>query len=406
MDRTELAQHDGVPGTIARAVAAHAEDVVALSRRIHYLPELAFTEHRAAGAVTDLLAREGFAVELGAGDLPTAFTATVGEGPVTVAVCVEYDALPGVGHACGHNLIAGAGVAAALGLQPVAEELGLRVMVVGTPAEEHGGGKVLLLERGVFADVDLALMVHPLPRDHGFNPLGTTTQAVGRYRATFRGRGAHAAAAPHRGINAGDAAVVAQVAIGLLRQQIPGDQRVSAVVAHGGDATNIIPETAIVDFECRAFTMPEFHELVERVRRCFEAGALATGATVQIEATEPVYEPLVHDELLCRHWADALESIGYDPAPGGGPRGGSTDMGNVSRVIPSIHPWVSLPNTGAAIHTADFATAADEDAAYETMLDAGAAMALTVASVVASEADVSALAERRAELAQLAAGAM
>jgi len=338
-------------------------------------------------------------VERGVADLPTAFTATVGEGPLTVAICAEYDALPVVGHACGHNLIAGAAVTAALALRPVAAELGLRDVVVGTPAEEHGGGKVLLLERGVFADADLALMVHALPAGHGYNPQGTTTQAVGRYRATFTGRGSHAAAAPDRGVNAADAAVVAQVAIGLLRQQIPGDHRIAAVVAHGGDATNIIPETAVVDFECRAFTMPEFDDLLERVRRCFEAGALATGATLHIEATEPVYEPLEHDDVLCRHWAGALETLGYDAAPGGGPRGGSTDMGNVSRVVPSIHPWVSLPGVDAPIHTADFARAADEDTAYATMLDAGTAMALTVASVAASEEDVAALRARKAVLA-------
>ncbi|WP_454085196.1 amidohydrolase [Georgenia sp. Marseille-Q6866] len=406
MDRAELTTSGGTRAAIAQAVTRHAEAAVSLARAIHEWPEQAFTEHRAAAAITELLAREGFAVRHGVAEMPTAFTATVGEGPLTVAICVEYDALPNVGHACGHNLIAGAGVAAALALQPVAAELGLRVVVVGTPAEEHGGGKVLLLERGVLDDVDLALMVHALPAGHGFNPQGTTTQAVGRYRATFSGRGSHAAAAPHRGINAADAAVVAQVAVGLLRQQIPGDHRVAAVVAHGGDATNIIPETAIVDFECRAFTMPEYESLLERVRRCFEAGALATGATLQIAPTEPVYEPLIHDDVLCRHWAGALETIGYDATPNSGPRGGSTDMGNISRVIPSIHPWVSLPNTEAPIHTADFARAADEDAAYDTMLDAGTAMALTVASVAASEEDVAALRARKGELAQAAAGAM
>lgn len=399
MNRAQLAQEAGVGGALARAVATHEDAVTELARAIHALPELAFTEHRAAAAITELLAREGFAVERGVADLPTAFTATAGDGPLTVAICAEYDALPTIGHACGHNLIAGAAVTAALALRPVASELGVRVVVVGTPAEEHGGGKVLLLERGVFADVDLALMVHALPAGHGYNPRGTTSQAVGRYRATFTGRGAHAAAAPHRGVNASDAAVVAQVAIGLLRQQLPGDHRVAAVVAHGGDATNIIPETAIVDFECRAFTMPEFTDLLERVRRCFEAGALATGATLRIEPSEPVYEPLEHDDVLCRHWAGALETLGYDPAPGGGPRGGSTDMGNVSRVVPAIHPWVSLPHVTASIHTADFARAADEEPAYETMLDAGTAMALTVASVVASQEDVAALRARRAALA-------
>ncbi|MEE6281258.1 amidohydrolase [Georgenia sunbinii] len=384
---------------VPHAVAARAELVVALSRAIHLEPELAFAEHHAADAITDLLAREGFAVELGVAGLPTAFTATVGTGPLTVAICVEYDALPGIGHACGHHLIAGAGVAAALGLQPVAGELGLRVKVIGTPAEEHGGGKVLLLERGVFDDVDLAVMVHPLPADHGFNPRGTTSQAVGRYRATFHGRGAHAAASPHRGVNAADAAVVAQVAIGLLRQQIPGDHRVSAVVAHGGDATNIIPERAVVDFECRAYSMPEFESLLERVRRCFEAGALATGAGLEIVATEPVYEPLEHDDVLCDHWAAALESLGYDTTPGAGPKGGSTDMGNVSRVIPSIHPWVSIPTTTASIHTAEFAAAAIEPAALEVMLDAGTALALTVAGAATSAEAVTLLRARRAELA-------
>lgn len=405
MDRSELAQTSGTPGAIARAVAEHSDAVVELARAIHRLPELAFTEHRAARALTELLARAGFAVEPGAGDLPTAFTATVGEGPVTVAICAEYDALPTIGHGCGHNLIAGAAVAAALGLQPVAAALGIQVTVVGTPAEEHGGGKVVLLERGVFADVDLALMVHPLPRDHGFNPRGTTSQAVGRYRATYSGRGAHAAAAPQRGVNAADAAVVAQVAIGLLRQQLPGDHRVSAVVAHGGDATNIIPETAIVDFECRAFTMPEFDRLYERVRRCFEAGALATGATLRIEPTEPVYEPLEHDEVLCRHWEAALATLGYDTAPGGAPHGGSTDMGNISRVVPAIHPWFSIPTTDAPIHTAEFAAAADREESYAAMLDAGTAMALTVASVVSSPEDVAALRAARTARSH-AAGAM
>ena len=399
MDPARRAALTGNDARIVEAVTDRGDLVVDLSRAIHADPELAFAEERAADAITDVLAREGFTVELGVAELPTAFTATVGDGPVTAAICVEYDALPGIGHGCGHHLITGVGVAAAFGLQPLVAALGLRLQVIGTPAEEHVGGKVLMLERGVFDDVDLAVMAHPLPADHGFNPAGSTTQAVGRYRATYRGRGAHAAAAPHRGVNAADAAVVAQVAIGLLRQQIPGDHRVSAVVSHGGDATNIIPETAVVDFECRAFTMPEYYALLERVTKCFEAGALATGASLRIEATEPVYEPLVHDELLCHHWAGALEPLGYDVTPGAGPSGGSTDMGNVSRVIPSIHPWVSLPNATAAIHTADFAAAAAEPAAFDVMLDAGAALAMTVAAAAASADDVAAVRRRRTELA-------
>lgn len=387
---------EALASVITRAVADRADALVELSRTIHARPEAAFAEHHAMTAVTELLTAEGFDVERGT--LGTDFTAGYGAGSLTAALCVEYDALPGIGHACGHNLIAGASVAAALALVPVAEELGLRIKVVGTPAEEHGGGKVLLLERGVFDDVDLAAMIHPLPAGHGFNPRGTTSQAVGRYRVTFHGRGAHAAAAPHRGVNAGDAAVVAQVAIGLLRQQIPGDQRVSAVVMHGGDATNIIPERTIVDVECRAFTMPDFEHLRERVMRCFEAGALATGTTMDVEPTEPVYEPLEHDDVLCRHWEAVLARLGYDTAPGSAPSGGSTDMGNISRHVPSIHPWLSIPGTEASIHTADFAAAAIEPSAHRVMLDAGTALAMMVSGVATTPQDVAALRRRRAEL--------
>ncbi len=403
MDRVELAQTDGYRGRLAQGVEEHREQVLALARALHAHPETAFEEHRSAEAITEVLAGHGFAVERGVGQLPTAFTATVGSGDLTVGICVEYDALPGIGHACGHHLITGAGVSAALALAPLTEELGVTLRVIGTPAEEHGGGKVLLLERGVFDDLDLAVMVHALPRGHGYNPAGSTTQAVGRWRATFHGAGAHAAAAPHRGVNAADAVVVSQVAIGLLRQQLPGDHRVAAIVTHGGDSTNVIPDKATLDFECRAVRMPEFHALVDKVRACLEGGALATGTTVEVEATEPVYQPLVHDDLLARHWAEGLEVLGYDTTPGGGPQGGSTDMGNVSRVVPSIHPWVSLPHTDAAIHTPAFAAAAVEDPALDAMLDSALVMAMTVAAVAQSPQDIDALRRRKVELATLAA---
>lgn len=402
MDRAELATTTGYRGRIAQGVAGHREAVLALTRSVYERPETAFEEYHAAAAITELLAEQGFAVDRGVGQLPTAFTATAGSGDLTVGICVEYDALPGIGHACGHHLITGAGVAAALALTPLAEELGITVRVIGTPAEEHGGGKVLLLERGVFDGLDLALMVHALPRGYGFNPAGSTTQAVGRWRATFHGSGAHAAAAPHRGVNAADAVVVSQVAIGLLRQQLPGDHRVSAIVSHGGESTNVIPHRASLDFECRAVAMADFEALLERVRACIDAGALATGTTVEVEATEPVYQPLVHDDLLAGHWAEALAVLGYDTTPGSGPRGGSTDMGNISRVIPSIHPWVSLPHTDATIHTADFAAAAAQDPALEAMLDSAVVMAMTVAAVAQSPQDVDALRRRKAELAQAA----
>ncbi|MFJ9174849.1 M20 family metallopeptidase [Streptomyces sp. NPDC102360] len=373
-----VAKGDRLKKDTSAGVTKWESQVLSLARSLHARPELSFEETESAAAITALLAEGGFTVEHGTGGLPTAFTATAGSGDLTVALCVEYDALPGVGHACGHNLIAGASVAAALALAPYADELGITLKAIGTPAEEHGGGKTLMLEAGAFDGVGLALMVHPVQDGVSYNPAGTTAQAVGRYRAVFSGRAAHAAAAPHQGVNAADGATIAQVAIGLLRQQIPGDHRVALFVSEAGVATNIIPERAVVDFECRAFTLPEYEALLARVRRCFEGAALASGTEVVIEATEPLYEPLVQDDALAGYWTAAMESFGRDTTSGGRLGGGSTDMGNVSQVIPSLHPWLSIPGAEVPIHSHGFAAVADTDAAYELMLEAARALAWTV----------------------------
>lgn len=355
--------------------------VQGLSHGLHADPELSFDETRAASAVAALLAEAGFDVERGTAGLPTAFTATAGSGDLVVALCVEYDALPEIGHACGHNLIAGASTAAALALLPYVDDLGITLKAIGTPAEEHGGGKILMLERGAFDGVGLALMVHPVQDGFSCNPAGTTAQAVGRYRAVYSGSPAHAAAAPHRGVNAADAAVVAQVAVGLLRQQLPADHRVSAYVSEAGRATNIIPDRAVVEFECRAFTLPEYEALLERVRNCFRAGVLATGTALEFESVEPLYQPLRQDEVLAGHWTEAMDAFGRDVRPAPGPAGGSTDMGNISQVIPSLHPWLSIPGVQAPIHSREFAELADSPGAYELMFEAAAALAWTVAGV-------------------------
>ncbi|MHB9756413.1 M20 family metallopeptidase [Streptomyces sp. BYX5S] len=375
---TVAVEGDRLKKDTSEGVSRWEGQVLALARGLHARPELSFAETESAAAVTALLAKGGFTVEHGTGGLPTAFTASVGSGDLTVALCVEYDALPDVGHACGHNLIAGASVAAALALAPHVDELGITLKAIGTPAEEHGGGKSLLLEAGAFDGVGLALMVHPVQDGVSYNPAGTTAQAVGRYRAVFSGHAAHAAAAPHQGVNAADGATLAQVAVGLLRQQIPGDHRVALFVSEGGVATNIIPERAVVDFECRAFTLPEYEALLARVRRCFEGAALASGTEVVIEATEPLYEPLVQDDALAGYWTAAMESFGRDTSSSGRLGGGSTDMGNVSQVIPSLHPWLSIPGAEVPIHSHGFAAVADTDAAYELMLEAARALAWTV----------------------------
>ncbi|NQX30040.1 amidohydrolase [Microbacteriaceae bacterium VKM Ac-2854] len=364
---------------LAARVRASEATVVALSRALLADPELAFAEHRSAARVAAVLAEAGFDVEHGVAGVATAFRASYGSGPFVVALCIEYDALPGIGHACGHNLIAGASVAAALALAPYADDLGITIRAVGTPAEEHGGGKTLLLEPGLLGDADVALMMHPLSEGLSVNPVGTSSQAVGRHRAIFHGRASHAAAAPQDGRNAADAAVIAQVALGLLRQQLPSDHRLAAYVEHGGEATNIIPDRVVVDFEFRTFSLPEFRSLQRRVYDCFRAGALATGTTVELEPTEPLYEPLQQDAALGASWNAAMAQLGYDVTPGPGLSGGSTDMGNVSRRVPSLHPWVGIPGVTTPIHTAGFAEAAGTDAAFRVMLDSALGLAWTAA---------------------------
>lgn len=370
--------------TLIAGVEEWREPVLELSRSLHANPELSFEEVESSKTIVALLEQGGFTVETGTSGLPTAFSASIGTGELTVALCVEYDALPGIGHACGHNLIAGASVAAALALAPHVDALGITLKAIGTPAEEHGGGKAIMLEAGAFDGVGLSLMVHPVQDGITYNPTGTTAQAVGRYRATFAGKAAHAAAAPHQGINAADAATLSQVAIGLLRQQIPDNHRVASYIAEAGQVTNIIAEKAVVEFECRAFTLPEYEALLVRVKRCFEGSALSTGTTLEFEATEPLYEPLLQDDALAASWTEAMDAFGRDTSPAAKLGGGSTDMGNISQVIPSLHPWLSIPGADVPIHSHGFAALADSPAAYDVMFEGGAALAWTIRDAATS----------------------
>lgn len=367
----------GTAAALARSVLERADRIRSLSERILALAETAFEEHDSARALADALGEADFRVERGAGGLETAFVAERGDGDALIVFCAEYDALPGIGHACGHHLIAGASVSAAIALGTIADELGATVRVVGTPAEEHGAGKVPLLEAGVFDGARAAVMMHPISQEIRMDPVGTSSQAVGRFRAEFRGTAAHAAAAPHRGVNAADAATVAQVAIGLLRQQLPDDHRVAAFVSHGGEVTNIIPDCVSLDYEYRAFTMDAFDALRRRVEACVQAGALAAGATVEIVATEPTYEPLEQNAALASAWREGMELVGCDLDAGVPLGGGSTDMGNVSRRVPSLHPWVPLTGVTSPIHTTDFAVGAAADNAFEHMHLAAFGLAFT-----------------------------
>jgi len=378
-------------------VEALRPDVEAVARAIHSEPETADEEYRAVARLVELFAGHGFMVDAAPGD-PTAFVARAGSGGTTVAVCLEYDALPELGHACGHNLISGAGALAALSLAIHADDLGLTVLAVGCPAEERGGGKIPLITEGVFDDVDLAIMIHTVPDGIRLDPRGTSSQAIGQFLATYTGKAAHAAAAPHLGRNTTDAVIVAEVALALLRQQVPSDHRLSANVVRSGDVPNVIPDHATIEFECRAWTPSEYETLLRRVVRCLEAGALATECELTIVPVGRPYLPLLQDEALGALWCDALDALGLDPAAGVPLAGGSTDMGNVSQTVPALHPWVRLPGVTAALHSADYAAAAGTDEAYDVMTQAAVAMAWTVAAAASDTGIVERLRSRRLEL--------
>ena len=371
--------------TKARAgavVEANLSGLLELSHDIHADPELCFAEDHAARRAVDVLRRGGFDVTEGVADLPTAFSARAGSGPLVVALCAEYDALPEVGHACGHNMIAASSVGAGLALAEVADDAGLTVLVLGTPAEEGGGGKVLMLDAGLFEEAHLAMMVHPWPSDR----ITANCLAVSHFDVHYRGKEAHAAAAPWAGINAADAMTIAQVAIGLLRQHLrPGDL-VHGVVLEAGQAANVVPARATGRFMCRARTLEDLAILEPRVKRCFEAGALATGATVSYEVLCPTYSHMEPDaDLMALYQANA-ETLGrnFDEDELEPPPAVSTDMANVSLVVPTIHPLIGIETHGAVNHQAEFAAACVTPSADTAVRDGAVALAWTAIDAAAT----------------------
>lgn len=371
----------GARDTVIASRANWEAEVLALSAEIHQHPELAFAEHHASAQVARTLRNAGFAAHTGAFGLDTAVEATFGEGDITVAICAEYDALPGLGHACGHNVIAAAGVGAAIALSRVADDLGIRVKLLGTPAEEHGGGKILMLEAGAWGDVDLSLMVHGGPGDD-LHCADVRTQAVARFDMSFQGHPGHAGAPSPDGVNAANAATIGLVAMGLLRQHLPDGVRANAFVSRGGEATNIIPSSTRVRAEVRADTVEAVEAAQRRILACFEGGAIATGCTWEWEHAEPTYAHVVQNPVLARAWDRNLLALGRSPRPHTGAPGGSTDMGNVSHVVPSIHPLIAIEGCSSAPHTPEFADDAIGAAAGAAIVDGALAMALTVVDAV------------------------
>jgi len=349
------------------------EDLVVLSHRIHANPELGHEEEKASAWLAEMLAGAGFAVERGVCDLPTAFVARAGSGPLHLAICAEYDALPGIGHACGHNIIAAMAVGAGLAAARVADELGLTVSVIGTPAEEVGnaGGKILLLERGAFEGMHAAMMVHPAPADVAAPRMIAATT----FEARYTGKEAHASAFPELGVNAADALTVAQVAIGLLRQHIRASDRVHGIVTHGGDAPNIVLAHTAAKYMARAETLDDLKELTPRVFRCFEAGALATGARLELIGGDRPYAQVQHDAALAALYRRNAEALGRAFVET--PLAASTDMGNVSLALPSIHPSIGINSLPAVNHQPEFTAACVTPDADRALFDGALAMAWT-----------------------------
>ena len=369
---------DAAKDRLIAEVDRHAEGLLDASHRIHEHPELLFEERFAADLLCDMLEGAGVEVERGAYGLETAFAARAGSDGPTIAVLCEYDALPGIGHGCGHNIIATAGLGAGLAAAALADEVGGRLVVLGTPAEEGGGGKIYMGEAGAFDGVDAALMVHPADQDL----LEMNVIAIATWEVEYFGEAAHAAAFPHLGRNALDAAILGYNAVAALRQHIKRNERVHGVFTKAGDKPNIVPDHAVAEWYVRSGTIASLQPLKERVLACLQAGADAAGCRMEWRATCPEYSDLRSNPTIADLYRANAERTGRSPVrrPENGVVG-STDMGNVSYLVPSIHPMIKVAPPGVAIHTKEFAGWAQAPEGDQAVLDGAKAMAMTVADL-------------------------
>jgi amidohydrolase len=371
------------PTQIPRDVDALAPVLRDVSAKIHAHPELRFEEHKAAAWIAEAVEREGVAVERGVGGLATAFRARVGAGTgPKVAILAEYDALPEIGHACGHNLIAAGALGAFLALARQKEAIGGTVELVGTPAEEGGGGKIKLLDAGVFAGVDAAMMFHPFDRDM----LAHFALANVWMDLRFSGKPSHAALAPWEGNSALTACLQTFHLVDSQRVHFRDGVRVHGFVTNGGQAVNIIPERAAAQFSVRAKSVTELERVKAIVERCARGAALACGVEVTIEARDG-YKDLINNMAMAQRFGAHLAALGRKPEVSDPDLGaGSTDMGDISHAVPSIHPWIAICDKGeTTCHQHAFAACAGSERGVTGMLAAAKAMALTAADVLLDE---------------------
>ena len=364
---------------IKDAVESQRQQLIQLSLNIHDNPELGFEEKKASAWLTGYLEDSGFHIERGIAGLATAFRATYGQGSPKFALLAEYDALPKIGHGCGHNIIAASAVGAAVASKSIVDQLGGSIVVLGTPGEEVLGGKIDIVKGGAFEEIDVAMIIHPDVR----NKPTEEALACSTLEVEFFGRPAHAASQPHRGINALDAMILAFTSINSLRQHIRGDARIHGIITDGGEAPNIVPAHSAAVFLIRALDYDYLAELKDKVLNCFTGASVASGARLEYRWRDRTYAPMKSNMTLAGLFKQNLESLGrhvetFDPHFGLG----STDMGNVSQVVPSIHPTIAIASSEVLIHTPEFAAAAASQAGHEGLMDAGKALAMTVADIL------------------------
>jgi amidohydrolase len=394
---------------VCSAIDAMRAELLSLSHAIHAEPELALEEFKAQARLTGAVESHGIAAQREAFGLKTSYAAEFGNdrGP-TIAILSEYDALPGIGHACGHNIIATAGFGAAMALSKLNGRLPGRVRYLGTPAEERYGGKELMAREGAFDGVDAAMMIHP----SNLNLITMPCIAICDVTAVFHGRAAHASAVPHRGLNALDAVVTAYQAIAQLRQHIRGTDRIHGIITDGGLAPNIVPERAACRFYVRATNSHELAVLKPRVQACFEAGALSTGCRVETKWGETDFLDLKTSWPMAEAYERNAKALGLEffplkELPAG--YAGSTDMGNVSHRVPSIHPCLSVAPLNVIIHNAEFARHAISDKGDQAVIDGAKTMAMTALDLM-GDADMLARTkadfEATADLSRIAIGTL
>lgn len=366
----------------SKTVDGLRDELISMSLEIHKNPELAFKEFKAASLLSSFLEKQGFLVERNVAGMETDFCAsyTSGEGGPTVAILAEYDALPEVGHACGHNIIGTSAAGAGVALKRALEALGIpaTVLVLGTPAEEGGGGKVFMVDRGIFKDVDAALMVHPTS---GLSRIGGRSLATHSFVIDYYGKPAHAAGSPTEGINALDAVNIFFHAVACLRQHVPDDVRMHGMVTKGGDAVNIIPEHTQVHYLARSFSMKTLAKVVDRIRDCAQAGAVATGCRLAIEDKDG-YKARVPNLAISSAFLENLRALGEEVTDEIAPSGGSTDFGDVSLAVPACNAYIGIAPKGVAGHSREFCEASASPKGNESLIVSAKSLAHTAIDLI------------------------